>query len=159
MHPSVSLCSIVDIWLSPLSPLFVNIVYGWPLTLFQRPRPIKIDIILTFQETGVTAFAHFDEYVRIQRLEAFLSKFYKLIVHRTFYGYEDEGDQNDDQWEWYSDDEEDEDTTAKLEEDKLDEGTVDEIYTSLQFFSKKLNGAIHKLCERVYVSCICHALP
>ena len=52
----------------------------------------------------------------------------------------DEGDQNDDQWEWYSDDEEDQDTTAKLEEDKLDEGTVDEIYTCMHFFHKNCMG-------------------
>ena len=60
----------------------------------------------------------------------------------------DEGDQNDDQWEWYSDDEEDQDTTAKLEEDKLDEGTFDVIYTCIYFFHQKtVYGAIHKLCE------------
>lgn len=71
------------------------------------------------QETGVTAFAHFDEYLRLQRLEAFLSKFYKLLFHRTFYGYKDENS-NEDQWEWY--DESDEENDNDYDENRIDPG-------------------------------------
>ena len=84
-----------------------------------------------FQETGVTAFAHFDEYLRIQRLEAFLNKFYQLIVHRTYYAYEDDDAAGED-WEWYSDEEDNEEdpdqneyaTEEQSNNDDLDEGTV-----------------------------------
>ena len=57
--------------------------------------------------TGVTAFAHFDEYVRLQRLDAFLKKFVQLTMNKYYYSdYLDPLDE--DEWEWYSEDEEDE---------------------------------------------------
>ena len=55
-----------------------------------------------FQETGVTAFAHFDEYLeryeRYDTLEAFLDKFQRLVIHRTYYGYLDDDYGNNDNW-------------------------------------------------------------
>ena len=78
--------------------------------------------LLFSQETGTTAFAHFDEYLRHERLEAFFNKFYKLIVNRTFYCYEDDSsnhyDENEDEeWEWYSDEDENiEEKDIELEE-------------------------------------------
>ena len=77
--------------------------------------------VYNFQETGATAFAHFDEYVRLQRLEAFLHKFHQLIIHRTYYDYEDENDNSDD-WEWYSDSEYDDEQSEEDEQSVSDEG-------------------------------------
>jgi len=54
-------------------------------------------VTLHHQETGATAFAHFDEYVRIHRLEAFLEKFQQLVINKTYYDYEDENE-TDDNW-------------------------------------------------------------
>ena len=67
------------------------------------------------QATGVTAFAHFDEYLRLQRLEAFVEKFKTAIFHRTYYSYEDY--ENYEDWEW-DEVEEDEDDAAESEIDQ-----------------------------------------
>jgi hypothetical protein len=70
----------------------------------------------------VTAFAHFDEYVRIDRLEAFLNKFNQLIIQWTYYGYENDNE-NSDQWEWYDDESENEDDGLD-DNDKIDDGNI-----------------------------------
>ena len=69
------------------------------------------------QATGVTAFAHFDEYLRQQRLEAFVEKFKNSVFHRTYYSYEDE-DLNSELWEWDEIEEEEEE-----ESQEVDQGT------------------------------------
>ena len=69
------------------------------------------------QATGVTAFAHFDEYLRQQRLEAFVEKFKNSVFHRTYYSYEDE-DFNSELWEWDEIEEEEEE-----ESQEVDQGT------------------------------------
>lgn len=80
-------------------------------------------VTLRHEETGTTAFAHFDEYLRHERLEAFFNKFYKLIVNRTFYCYEDDSSNNydeDEEWEWYSDEDENiEEKDIELEEEMI----------------------------------------
>merc|ERR1711974_52692 len=80
-------------------------------------------VVLRHEETGVTAFAHFDEYLRIQRLEAFLHKFQQMILHRTYYGYEDENE-NPDNWEWCEDSSEEEDSINDEDSDLFSDITL-----------------------------------
>ena len=79
------------------------------------PRPHFFISAFYFQATGVTAFAHFDEYLRLQRLEAFVEKFKTAIFHRTYYGYEDE---DSELWEW----DEMEDAEEEEAESEVDQG-------------------------------------
>ena len=51
-----------------------------------------------------------------------------MILHRTYYGYEDENE-NSDSWEWYTDDEQDD---ISSQED-LEEGLMDEEGTYILF--------------------------
>ena len=59
-----------------------------------------------------------------------MNKFYQLIVHRTYYAYEDDDAAGED-WEWYSDEEDNEEdadqneyaTEEQSNNDDLDEGT------------------------------------
>ena len=71
------------------------------------------------QATGVTAFAHFDEYLRQQRLEAFVEKFKTSVFHRTYYGYEDE-DYDPELWEWDELEEEDEEEESQEVDQGID---------------------------------------
>ena len=72
-----------------------------------------------FQATGVTAFAHFDEYLRLERLEAFVEKLKTAIFHRTYYSYEDE-DEDSELWEW----DEMEDAEEEEAESEVDQGII-----------------------------------
>ena len=75
--------------------------------------------VFFFQATGVTAFAHFDEYLRLERLEAFVEKFKTAIFHRTYYSYEDE-DEDSELWEW----DEMEDAEEEEAESEVDQGII-----------------------------------
>ena len=93
---------------------------------FLEPRAHFILLELIFfslfyflQATGVTAFAHFDEYLRQQRLEAFVEKFKTSVFHRTYYGYEDE-DYDPELWEWDELEEEDEEEESQEVDQGID---------------------------------------
>jgi len=113
-------------------------------------------VTLRHEETGVTAFAHFDEYLRIQRLEAFLNKFYQLIVHRTYYAYEDDDAAGED-WEWYSDEEDNEEdadqneyaTEEQSNNDELDEEVFGHVTLQLVGGLKEESGKGGVLSKRI----------
>ena len=46
----------------------------------------------------------------VNMAQLIFNKFYKLIVHRTFYCYDDSNnyENEDEEWEWYSDEDEEE---------------------------------------------------
>ena len=93
-----------------------------------------------------------------------MNKFYQLIVHRTYYAYEDDDAAGED-WEWYSDEEDNEEdpdqneyaTEEQSNNDDLDEGTVS--YSDLNIncpIQKSENSdfgrfweAISQLCPRL----------
>ena len=46
-----------------------------------------------------------------------------MILHRTYYGYEDENE-NPDNWEWYTDDDDEEEEGSEEEDSINDEGEL-----------------------------------
>ena len=80
-----------------LTPLLIECIFACIILFLTH-----FFLVFFFKETGVTAFAHFDEYLeryeRYDTLEAFLDKFQRLVIHRTYYGYQDDDYENNDNW-------------------------------------------------------------
>ena len=90
------------------------------------------------QATGVTAFAHFDEYLRQQRLEAFVEKFKNSVFHRTYYGYEDE-DYDPELWEWDELEEEDEEEESQEVDQGIDKRLMVRPWPTVFIYKQSIN--------------------